>query len=152
MTTSQPAEQPAPPLGGLAALVTVEDVRQHLLGRSPQLLDDPTQAGVLNSVLRGIAAEVQAITGPDPADPDVRALALWCISLGAAARIETSLFPEQQYGDQGRAQLLTASYLGVRAQLSAKVGVSATAPLSHFDPPRLTWDRPRGRYGLGGSW
>lgn len=147
MTSSQPTGQPVPP-GGLAALVTADDVAQHLLGRSPQLLTDPAQAGLLAAVVKGIAAEVQAITGPDPADPGVRDLAVWCISLGAAARIETSLFPEQQYGDQGRAQLLTASYLGVRAQLSATAGTSATAPLSHFDRPRLTWGRPR----YGGPW
>lgn len=133
---SQPAG-PLPPPGGLAAAVTADDVRQHLLGRSPQLLEDPAQAGLLEAVVRGIAAEVEAITGPDPVDPQVRALAPWCISLGAAARIETSLFPEQQYGEQGRAQLLTASYLGVRAQLSALVGVSASAPLSRFPPPAV---------------
>lgn len=131
---TQPVEQPPPP-DGLAALVSDDDVRQHLLGRTPHLLSDPAKQVMLKSILRGVGAEVAIITGPDPQDPQVRELALWAIGLGAAARIESSLFPEQQFGEQSRAQQLTGAFLGICASLTRMVGASANAPRFSFPPP-----------------
>jgi hypothetical protein len=110
-------EDAAPPLTGLAAEVHVRRMQALLIGRPPDCLTDPDARPLVDETVRGIATEVAAITGSDPAG-EVRDLALWAIVLGSAASLEAALFPEGTgIGDTGRAEVLQRRYLGVLADL-----------------------------------
>lgn len=113
---TQPVEQPVP-LGGLAAEVTRDGILALLIGRPPDCLDDPKRQALFERIARGVAAEVAAVTGREPAG-ELRDLAVWATELGTAAKIEAALFPEGAgIGDTGRAEVLQRQFLGVKADL-----------------------------------
>lgn len=104
------------PLTGLAADVDVAQVRALLLNRSPNLLDEdasPTEHDLFVESANGIGTEVRAIVGDPAADSDLRAAAVWAVTLGAAHLIEAALFPEQQLGEFARAEVLRRRYESV---------------------------------------
>lgn len=144
-------------LTGLAALLDEQDVRSLLLERSPQLFADPKRAVLLRNIARGVGAEVEQITNGVPDNPAVLRLAVWAVALGVASNVETALHPEQQLGDQARAQLLQARYLGVRAQLAQAAGTGTggaggpvAAPRAAGFPPAQGWPEPAApSYGAG---
>lgn len=123
----------------LATEVSDQQVMALMIGRSPQILtSDLQRQQFYEELLRGIAAEVGAITGDPPPDA-VHDLAVWAVALGAAAQLDTSLYPDQIQSpeDGGRASVLQARYAAVLAQLRGLVGESAAGvPAVHpaFDP------------------
>jgi hypothetical protein len=129
---SQPVEPPdqlgglAPaPLTGIAADIRLERLQALMINRPPDCLTDETAGPLVAETLRGIAAEVTAVTGPTPTG-DVRELAVWAVVLGAAASLEAALFPEQLLGDGARAEVLQRRYLGVLADLRRVVATTGT--------------------------
>lgn len=116
MSTDPSQAFPQVPSTPLAEEITPERVQALLIGRTPGMLEDPEHYGLFTEIVAGITTEVSNIVGPSPAGW-VRDSALWAITLGAAALIEESLFPEQQLGDATRAQQLQVRYLGVLADL-----------------------------------
>lgn len=145
----------ADPLTGLASQVRDSQIKSLLTGRPPDLLERPQYADLLKDIKRGVAAEIAQlikIAVDKPIDAGItRDLATWAVALGVAANIESSLFPEQQLGDDSRSQQLQARYLGVRAQLVALadegadgIGAgAANAPQAGgFTPPQPWPDSP----------
>ncbi len=122
-------------LEGLAAEVKVDVVDSLLLGRAPSFLDpNDSRHDSYLQVVKGVATEVTAVVGSDP-QPPVRDLAVWAITLGAAAYIEASLAPEQQLGgEDGAADVLQRRFLGVLAQLRGLPGVAAAGALPTAGP------------------
>jgi hypothetical protein len=131
------------PLTGIAASVDRQRVLAQLLNRAPELLeDDPPNHALFIENVRGVASEVIPVIGTDdpPAGP-VRDMAVWCITLGVAAHLEAALFPEQQLGEDGRAEYLRRRYLGVLADLRRQTG--RIAPMGAFPPaPPEWWPEP----------
>jgi hypothetical protein len=127
-------------LTGLAADVDPQRVHALLINRAPGLLEEgaPDHA-LFQETVRGVTSEVTPVVGPDPAPGQVRDLAVWCITLGVAAHLESALFPEQQFGDDSRAAQLHRRYLGVLSQLRKDVG--KTAPKGSF-PAAQPWPDP----------
>ncbi|RYZ31624.1 MAG: hypothetical protein EOP01_02985 [Propionibacteriaceae bacterium] len=104
----------------LAAALKRDAVLAHLLARTPELLQREDFEAVYAAEVEGIAAEVIDIAG-DPELADAASpLRLRALSLGVASSIESSLFPEQQLGDSGRADQLRARFVAVLAQLRGR--------------------------------
>lgn len=131
--------------------VDLTQVSALLLARAPQVLDpDSADHGLYLALVAGIAAEVVAITGPEPTDAEYRALAVQTIAVGAAAQLEFALFPEQQLGDGARGQQLQARYEALLARLGASPhaagdtpGTAVPAPQGSFPDP-LPYPDPAG--------
>ena len=126
-------------LTGLAAAVDLRQVNALLLARATQILDPAHEDHDLAlETIRGVATEVAPIVGQNPSPGPRRDLAVWAITVGSAAQLEASLFPEQQGpGDLGRAAFLGQRYRDLLAQLRGT--------------PEQTGDdqgpvRPRGRF------
>lgn len=140
----------------LGSAVTREMVRSLMTARSPELLDpsgesdDPDGTDLFETSVRGIATEVQPYVGSaKPNDEATSArwdLAVWAVTLGVAAQLEASLFPEQQgYGDAARAEVLERRYRAALAQLAGRLPGDSVAdgsvtgpasPSGSFPPPR----------------
>lgn len=119
-------------LGDLARELGWNTVNAHMLGRAPDVLDpeQPERFVLFLTALDGVAAEVTAIAGPTPTGT-ARSLALRAMGLGVARDLEESLFPEQQLGDDSRAEYLRRRYeevLGMLRALNPGTGLS-TSPL-----------------------
>lgn len=146
-------------LVGLAALVTPNMVRAHLVGRDVRILRtiDQSHEQFLDFV-RGVSLEVEAVVGRDLDDGEKRRMAVWAITFGVAAHLESALFPEQQLGDDGRADWLMQRYLGL---LSALRNLSDTgtdtggvpSPTGYYPPAEAYPDPavvvPASRYWTG---
>lgn len=97
-------------LEGLAADVDIDQVHALLLARTPSILEpDSPDYALYEGSVRGVTTEVVAITGANPSGT-YRELAVWAITVGVAAQLESALFPEQQLGDSSRAATLQARY------------------------------------------
>lgn len=124
----------------LAAEVTPQKVNALLLNRTPTILHpEDADHALFQEIVAGVTSEVIPVTGEDPAEP-IRSLAVWCISLGTASNLEAALFPEQQLGEDARAQQLLNRYLGVLADLRRRMG-AGSAPRGKF-PPAQAWPDP----------
>lgn len=141
----------AAPLTGFAADVEVEQVRALLLNRRPDLLDEDADTrghDLFVSAVRGTASEVAAVVGANPADGPRRDAAIWCTTLGVASLIESSLFPEQQGGDGGRADDLRRRFEAALKKLGTlddDTGIAAPAgPQGTFPDPTPYPDPARG--------
>ena len=140
----------------LAADVTPAAIAALLVGRAPDLLNDPDTKDAVQHLITGITVEVTRIVGDPPPDA-LRPLAAWAITLGVAASLESSLHPEQQLGDEGRSADLRVKYLAVLADLRG--GPTPVAqhnrPVGYFPPPPGCWpDAPwpsRQPWTLGGA-
>ncbi|MSZ75520.1 MAG: hypothetical protein F2667_00265 [Actinobacteria bacterium] len=144
-------------LVGLATKVEVEQVLALLSARSPKLLDsEGSTFAMYEQLLAGVAAEVTAVVGTEPGT-EVAQLATWCITLGVAATVEASLFPEQQVGDMGRANILQRRFEAVMKQLQAagasgpkpEGSLGTGGPIGTF-PPALPYPDPA--RGSEGCW
>lgn len=140
-----------PALTGFAAEVTPRSVRALLGNREPALLTDtdPNHDLFLETVA-GVATEIVPLVGADPAAGPVRDLAVWCLTLGVAASLETALYPEQQLGEDARASELRIRYLSTLTELRARGATAGSGPSGSFpaapaypDPveyyPARTW-------------
>lgn len=129
------------PLTGFAADVDPRRVRALLVNRDPALLEalDPDHDLFFETV-DGVAAEIVPMVGEDPSPGPVRDLAVWCLTLGVAASLETGLYPEQQIGEDARARELRVRYLGVLNELRSRAG-GTTGPHGQF-PKALPWPDP----------
>lgn len=115
-------------LDGLAAEVEIEQVHALLLARTPAILDEESEDHALyESSVKGTTAEVVAVAGENP-DGAYRDLAVWAITVGVAAQLESALFPEQQLGDGSRAATLQKRYEGLLARLGAATQAVGTVP------------------------
>lgn len=124
-------------LDGLAGEVKLGAVKALLLARDPYLLDpeNPEKFVEFFELLNGIGIEVEAIVGTDPTGI-VRRLALWAITVGVAAAIDGSLYPEQ--GGNDSASALQVRYLAALKALRGSGGegsVSFGGPLGSFPAP-----------------
>jgi hypothetical protein len=128
-------------MGSLIDDVTPRRVRALLVNREPALLATAdANHDLFTETVAGIAAEVVPIVGVDPAPGPIRDLAVWAITLGTAASLETGLYPEQQLGEDARARELRVRYLGVLSQLRARAG-GGTNPRGTF-PKAQAWPDP----------
>lgn len=147
-------------LSPLGSAVTREMVLSLMTARSPELLDPIGESGpddgsaenadLFGASVRGVCTEVQPYVGSAKPDDVATAarwdLAVWAVTLGVAAQLEASLFPEQQgYGDAARAEVLERRYRAALAQLAGRLpGDSVTdgtvtgpaSPSGSFPPPR----------------
>lgn len=120
-------------LSALALEVRLASIGALLLGRAPDVLDPANgdRFALLLESIAGVTAEVEAVTGPDPAPAARRALARRAIALGTAAELEAALFPEQQLGQDARAEILRSQYervLGVLQGQDLATGVVSVGP------------------------
>ena len=113
-------------LSPLAAQVNVESVRALLVARDPGVLDpaNTERFALFLRELDGVATEVEAIVGTSP-QPPVLKPALRAITLGVAANLERSLFPEQQLGGEDNASEYRIAYLSMLKDLR---GMPTTSP------------------------
>lgn len=139
-------------LSPLGEAVTVEKVSSLMTARSPELLAPNGDSGATSPLfvesVWGVCAEVQPYVGsakPNDAATSARwDLAVWAVTLGVAAQLEASLFPEQQgLGDQGRAAILERRYRSALEQLGARLPGDAASDGDAGRPPA-----PRGRFDL----
>lgn len=121
------------PLIGIAADVEPERVHALLLNRTPRILDpnDPDHA-LFTETVRGVVAEVAPLVGQDPPPGPTRDLAVWATVLGVAHHLEAALFPEQQLGEDSRAETLLRRYLGVLADLRSRGNGGGQSPIGRF--------------------
>lgn len=123
----------------IAAEVTQDMVQTLMIGRPSDALDDFKEFA---QCVQGIASEVVAVVGTDPADEGVRAIALRCISYGVAGELEYALFPEQQVigGDTGRGAYLMSRFrelLEDLREMPANAGsIEGVRPTGSFPPPQ----------------
>lgn len=129
------------PLSGFAAEVDPRRVRALLVNRDPALLD-PAHGDhdLFTETVAGVATEIVPIVGDDPAAGPVRDLAIWCLTLGVAASLETGLYPEQQLGEDARARELRIRYLALLNELRSRAG-GGVGPRSSFPKPQA-WPDP----------
>lgn len=122
--------------------VTPTGVEAHLVGRPVGILiDSPENLALFESLVGGITTEVVPLVGEDPDPGPKRSMAVWAITIGTAAMIESSLWPEQQGpGDLGRANVLTAKYEALLAQLRSSFAPTEGAALANG--PRGTFPDP----------
>lgn len=157
-------------LSALGAAVEVEMVASLMTARPPELLLDADQDGNAVSPLfvasvRGVCTEVQPYLGAAISGPRWD-LATWAVTLGVAAQLEASLFPEQQgLGDSSRASILERRYQAALTQLAGRLpgdlgdeatGQRPTAPTGSFPPAPQCYpdpaERARTPYVLPGGW
>jgi len=100
----------------LAQQIDIDGVRALLVGRPSDVLTAPDRQELYYRTVTGVASEVVAVVGLVPPE-QVREMAVWCVCLGVAASLESSLYPEQQLGDESRARELRTRFLGVLASL-----------------------------------
>lgn len=133
-------------LAGFAAEVKPRSVRALLGNRDPAILktDDPNH-DLFTETVAGVATEIVPLVGVDPPAGPVRDLAIWCLTLGVAASIETSLYPEQQLGEDARASELRIRYLATLAELRERGAVAGSGPSGSF-PPALPYPDPVEQY------
>lgn len=130
----------------LALEVRLASVKALLYARQSDLLDQDNveQFPLFLELLNGAAIEVESVTGTNPTDTAVRALAVQAITYNVAAQIEFAAYPEQQLGDAGRANQLLARYEAIMARLRTVVAegaegalpVAVTGPRGFFPPAR----------------
>lgn len=129
-------------LTGLAAEISARMLQGHLVNRAPEVVDPGSEYfPLLVDHLKGIAAEVTAIVGTAPTGQR-RDLALSAIGIGVARNLEEAVFPEQQLGDNTRAEQLERRYLSLLKLLRETTGdpgegsgaAAASAPLGTFPP------------------
>lgn len=143
-------------MADLASEVTVESVEAHLIGRPAGLLSNGNSdtAALFEALVRGVTAEVAPLVGTDPPPGTRRELAVWAISIGVAAHLEASLWPEQQGpGDLGRANVLTDKFERMLMRLESlptdtgETGQAAAArPRGSFPPPPPCYPDPADRW------
>ena len=132
------------PLSGIAGDVDPRRVRALLVNRTPALLDpENDDHDLFAETVAGVATEVVPLVGADPAAGELRDLAVWCITLGVAASLESGLYPEQQLGEDARASELRIRYLGVLSDLRSRSSAAGTGPQGSFPAP-LPWPDPIG--------
>lgn len=151
-------------LGSLAGEVKISAIQGLLLARAPGIFEDETDPAVVDvellerfvryyELLNGIATEVEGIVGLDPVDAQVRKYAVWTITVGTAAEIESSLYDTTD----GRESTLRTKYLALIKKLQGTPGangegaLAVPAPLGSFPPPEPEYlDLPfHGTYGPG---
>lgn len=132
-----------------------------LIGDGPGVAADPDNPGFVTGYV------------PDPDNPGFFIvgepivsqrwdLAVWAVTLGVAAQLEASLYPEQQgIGDGGRAAILERRYQAALAQLRGRLPGDAVdeaaegrppAPRGNFPNPRPYPDPAFGRQGRSINW
>lgn len=163
------ADEQTPAPTGLAAEVDPAAVGDLLIGRefdAAYFAHGSDEYPRLRRVVDGVALEVTAIVGHDPAAGPLRELAKWAVVVGAAAQLDAAAVPEQQ---PGSTSALRAQYLALLAQLRSLPGTAGDGsaqnqgPLGTFPEPQAWPDaarQPGGRYtgqprrahGYGGWW
>lgn len=145
-------------LTGLAAAVSVEQVRSLLLNRSPDLLDEDaseTEHNLFLDSANGIATEVRAVVGDITPDTDLHRTAVWAVTLGVASLIEAALFPEQQLGDFARSEVLRRRYEAVLKLLGSAnkdTGVVTQATSVGAFPDPVPYPDPARPAYADGNW
>jgi hypothetical protein len=144
------------PLSPLGSAVELEMIGSLMTARPPELTEpgpdgDTDLSPLLEASVRGICTEVQPYVGSAKPDDVATAarwdLAVWAVTLGVAAQLEASLFPEQQgLGDAGRAAILGARYREAVARLAGRLPGDAVTDgeSDRPSPPRGNFPRPLG--------
>lgn len=115
----------------LAQEVRLASVKALLYARQSDILDQDNveQFPFFLELLNGVAIEVESVTGSDPQNAAVRALAVQAITYGTSAQIEFAAYPEQQLGDSARANQLQIRFEALMAQLRGVVAEGAEGAL-----------------------
>lgn len=131
------------PLTALGDAVQVAAVLALMTARHPKLLDagDPDHA-LYVEIVRGVCTEVQPYAGSATSGPRWD-LAVWAVTLGVAAQVEASLWPEQNgLGDSGNAaEDLERRYEAVLKRLAQQLPGDAPGDGASGRPPS-----PRGSF------
>ncbi|NHA02032.1 hypothetical protein G5V59_26955 [Nocardioides sp. W3-2-3] len=107
-------------LDGMLDEIDETKIKGLLLRREDPMVFEETD--VFEARVRGAAVEVVLLTGDDPDDLAIRALAVEAIAVQTASAIEYAEFPEQQaQGDTGRGYHLHQRYLGLLQRLQSLV-------------------------------
>lgn len=151
-------------LTALGEAVRPSAVTALMTARRPQLLDPNSDDHDLYvETVRGVCTEVQPYVGSQVSGPRWD-LAVWAVTLGVAAQVEASLWPEQNgLGDSGNAaEDLQRRYESVLKQLGQNLpgdadgdGASARPPSprgSFPEPPRYPDPAPSLRPRTGPWW
>ncbi|MBB3041019.1 hypothetical protein [Nocardioides soli] len=115
----------------LALEVRLASVKALLYARQSDILDQDNveQFPFFLELLNGVAVEVESVTGTNPQNGTVRALAVQAITYGVAAQIEFAAYPEQQLGDSARAGQLQGRFTELLDRLRAVVAEGAEGAL-----------------------
>ncbi len=131
-------------LDGMLDEIDETKIKGLLLRREDPMVFEETD--VFEARVRGAAVEVVLLTGDDPDDLAIRALAVEAIAVQTASAIEYAEFPEQQaQGDTGRGYHLHQRYLELLQRLQSLVDAghgpddgealpTTPAPVGSFPP------------------
>lgn len=101
----------------LAGTLDRNAVLVHLQARTPEILRRQDWEALFEAEADGVATEIAAVAGDPLVDDLDSPLRRRALALGVASSIESSLFPEQQLGEGGRASELRQRFLAVLAML-----------------------------------